>query len=267
MGTSLSFWLLWSLLARLSGSPLLALAGVAALFWLGDRVAFRVIPDPLRPLGRLRRIGQLRRALQVNPHDRRARLELAGFLLERRRPAEAAAVLRPNIEAGDEDVHTAYTMGAALGRSGQPEAAERALAIARQLEPGFRAGEIDLELGRQRVARGDLAGAREALERLLAIRVGSVEGRYWLSRALEGLGDRERARQVRDQAARDYAALPRFQRQKERPFAWRMRPLAPALGFAAVALAVLLLVAAIRAGSAVGGSAAGDRAGAADSED
>ena len=183
---------------QITGSPLTAGLAVLLLWWLGDRFTFRLFPDPLRFLGRWRRMSQLRTTLGVNPHDRRARFELAERLLEGGRPRQAAEVLRPNIEAGDEDAHTAFVMGAALGRTGAHEQAERALALAREEDPRYRAGEIDLELGRQRVARGDWAAAREAHERLLVERPGSVEGRYLLGRALSGMGDEPAARKVRE---------------------------------------------------------------------
>jgi tetratricopeptide (TPR) repeat protein len=138
-------------------------------------------------------------------------------------------VLRPNVKAGDEDVHTAFTMGAALARSGFREQAERVLAAARAEDPGFRMGEIDLELGRMRLAGRDFAGAREALERVVALRPGTVEGRALLARALDGQGDGEAARRMRAEAWREYANLPRFQRRHERPFAWRLRPWRPVL--------------------------------------
>ncbi|HTN51250.1 MAG TPA: tetratricopeptide repeat protein [Anaeromyxobacter sp.] len=237
----MSTWMLWLLLSWITGSPLGAAAILLLVWWLGDRVTFRLLPDPFRLLSRSRRTGQLRRTLAQNPHDRRARFELATLLLDARRPAAAAEVLRPNVEAGDEDVHTAYTMGAALARSGQGDAAERVLAVARAEEPGFRSGELDLELGRLRVRRGDFPGAREALERLVALRPGSVEGRYWLSRALAGAGDGAGARRVAEEAWREYSALPRFQRARERPFAWRLRPWRPALVAAGVVAALALL--------------------------
>jgi tetratricopeptide (TPR) repeat protein len=233
-----SQWLLWIVLSWLTGSPVLAAVALLVAWWLGDRFTFRLLPDPLRFAGRWRRMAQLRSTLQVNPHDRRARFELAERLLETGRPREAAEVLRPNVEAGDEDARTAFVMGAALGRSGAPEQAERALAVAREKDPRFRAGELDLELGRQRLARGDHAGAREALLGLLAERPGTVEGRWLLARALDGLGDAAGARAVRDEAWREYVALPRFQRRHERPFAWRIRPWRPAL----VAVVVVLLL-------------------------
>lgn len=238
----MSQWMLWVLLSWITGSPLTALALLALVWILGDRVTFRVLPDPLGLFRRWSRMGQLRRTLAANPHDRRARLELAALLLDARRPGEAAEVLRPNVEAGDDDVHTSFTMGAALARAGASERAEPFLAAARAREPGFRMGEIDLELGRLRVRRGDAAGAREALERLVAERPGTVEGRFWLARALAAVGDRAGAARVRDDAWREYVALPRFRRAQERPFAWRLRPWRPAL-VAAVVVAIVAIAA------------------------
>jgi predicted Zn-dependent protease len=183
-------------------------------------------------------MSALRRTLAANPHDRRARLELGNLLLDARRPGQAAEVLAPNVEAGDDDVHTSYAMGAALARTGAWDDAEPHLAAARAREPAFRMGEIDLEVGRMRVRRGDAAGAREPLERLVAERPGTVEGRYWLARALDALGDAAGAARVREDAWREFAALPRFRRAQERPYAWRIRPWRPAL-VAVVVLAVL----------------------------
>jgi tetratricopeptide (TPR) repeat protein len=231
----MSNFLLFTLLTMLTGSPLVGLLVVLAIWWLGDRATFQVLPDPFRWGARWRRRGQLRRALETNPSDRRARFELADLWLEAGRPAEAVATLRPNIEAGDDDVHTAHLWGTALGRSGAHEAAEKALAVARAAEPCFRAGELDLELGRQRLERGDLAGAREALERLLELRPGTVEGRWYLARALTGLGDQAGAERRRQEAWSEYLALPAFRRRSQRRFAWRIKPWRPAL----VGLAVL----------------------------
>jgi len=241
----MSQWMQWMLLSWITGSPLGALAILAVFWWLGDRATFRVLPDPFRLFRRWQRTARLRRDLSANPHDRRARLELAQLLLELRRPREAAEVLRPNVDAGDDDVHTAFAMGAALARSGSHELAERCLAAARARDPAFRMGEIDLELGRMRLRRGDTAGAIEPLARLVAERPGTVQGRFWLARALEGQGDRAGAARVREEAWREYAALPRFRRQDERPYAWRIRPWRPALVAVVVALAAALVLRAV----------------------
>jgi tetratricopeptide (TPR) repeat protein len=242
MGSS---WLLWLLLAWLTGSPLQALVIVLVIWWLSDRFTFRVLPDPVRHLRRWRRRASLESTLAANPHDRRARFELAQLLLDVRRPQRALDVLRPNLEAGDDDVHTAFLYGALLARTGQHAQAERILSIARAQEPGYRLGEIDLELGRSRLAAGDLSGAREALERLVAARPGTVQGRYLLAKAVAGQ-DPALAARLRDHAWREYTALPRFRRAEERPFAWRIRPSRP-IAIAAVVAVVLAVVAAIAA--------------------
>ncbi len=233
----LGFWLL----SFLTGNPLLAGLLVLVLWWSADRFTFGLLPDPFRHLARFRRRSELRRTLADNPHDRRARFELAELLLEKGRPRAAVEMLRPNVEAGDEDVYTAFTMGAAMSRAGFFPQAEQVLGAAQELDPGFRMGEIDLELGRMRVASGDLAGARNALERLIAVRPGTVEGRWLLSLVLAGEGDADGARRVRAEAWREYAQLPRFRRRAERWFAWRCEPWRP-VGAAGVVVAILAVV-------------------------
>jgi predicted Zn-dependent protease len=235
---STSTWILWILLSRLTGSPILTLLALLALGWAGDRYTFRRLPDPLRAVHRWRRAGQLRRTLLANPHDRRARLELAD-LVTARRPAEAVALVRPNVEAGDEDSSTLYVLGRAMARSGALDDAERVLSYAREADPHFRVGELDLELGRLRLARRDFAGARDALARLVAERPGTVEGRWLLATALAGLGDAAGAERARDEGWREYLSLPRFRRRQERRYAWRIRP-ARAVAFVAVAVAVVV---------------------------
>jgi tetratricopeptide (TPR) repeat protein len=244
----MSTWLLWSLISIVTGNPLLAAIVVLVIWFLGDRATFRLFPDPGRWLGRRQRMARLRQSLDVNPHDRRARFQLAELLLERGEAREAAALLRPNLEAGDRDVFTLAALGTALARTGAHEEAERLLGDARRLDPEFRMGELDLVLGRMRLTLGDAAGAREPLQRVLTARPGTVEGRWLLAQALDRLGDRDGAGKLREEAWREYAQQPRFRRREDRRWAWRIKPWRPAL----VAVAALLLL--IAAGRVLSGA-------------
>ncbi len=235
----MSQYLQWLMLTAVTGSPLGSALLLVVVWLVVDRFTLGVLPDPFRAFLRWRRCVRLEDGLEVNPHDGRARLELAQLLVERKRYARAVAVLRPRLEGGDDDVSCVFVMGEACLGAGFHEQGEKLLAHVRELQPEFRVGEVDLVLGRWRLARGDFKGAKEALERLVALRTGTVEGRVLLARAQEGLGDDAAGALLKDEAWKEYRGAPRFQRKKERWWAWRARPSRP---LAYLALAVLVLV-------------------------
>src|ERR1700722_5942704 len=102
----MSRWLQWMILMSLTRSPVASII-ILGLIWYGtDRFTLRLFPSPWRAFNRWRRSNRLRRTLMNNPNDRRARLELAELLLDRKRYAQAVDVLKPNAEAGDDDATT-----------------------------------------------------------------------------------------------------------------------------------------------------------------
>jgi tetratricopeptide (TPR) repeat protein len=225
----MSNWFLWMVLSAVTGSPVLAAVLVLGFLWTADRFTVGILPSPFRALKRWQRASHLERVLQSNPHDRRARYELADLWVQRRRYAAAVEVLKPNLEAGDEDVGTLFLLGVAYLGSGNAARGELLLDEAAKLEPGYQMSSIDLERGRWRLARGDVKGAVEALGRLVAARPGTVEGRVLLARALDQGGRDGDAALMREEAWKEYVAAPGFQRRRERLWAWRARPSRPLL--------------------------------------
>lgn len=241
--TMMSQYFVWMLLSRLTGSPLLS--GLALLvLWFGlDRFTLQLLPSPVRAWMRWRRAAYLERLLGINPHDRRARYELADLRVGWRRYAAAVEVLKPNLAEDGEDVATLYLLGVAYLGAGQGAQGELLLDEAERLEPGYQQGAIELARGRWRLARGELTGERgavSALQRFCRVRVGTVEGRVLLAQALERTGQDGEAALAREAAWNDYKAAPGFQRRRERLWAWRAKPSRP-LAYAA-ALGALLLV-------------------------
>ncbi len=228
-------WIQWILLTAVTGNPIAALVILLVAWWVVDRFTLGILPDPFRFLRRWTRASQLRRTLSVNPNDRRARLELAILLVERRRYRHALDVLKPNLEAGDEDATTLFVMGVACLGTGHFEQGELLLDEAEARDSYFRMGDIHLERGRWRLRRGDAQGALSPLRKLCDMRPGSVEGKVLLAEAHERLGEAGSARSARQNAWNDYAASPRYQRRRDRFWAWRARPSRP-LTYAAVAL-------------------------------
>ena len=235
-----SNYFIWLILSQVTGSPVASGVAVLLFLWGVDRYTLGVMPDPFRWLTRLRKQRRLETHLRVVPHDRKARFDLAELYLWRRQYAKAVDVLRPNLEAGDDNIETVFTMGVACLGAGHLAQGEKLLAHALEMQKSFRNGEIHLELGRFRVERGDFSGAKEQLEQLISLRKGTVEGRVLLARALEGLEDDGAAALMRDQAWAEHEAAPRFQQRRQRLWAWRARPSRPASY--AVALALLAAV-------------------------
>lgn len=235
-----SSWLLWIVLSALTGSPLLSALAVLGFVWVADRYTVGILPSPFRALGRWQRASKLQRMLHANPHDRRARSELADLWVRRGKYAAAVEVLKPNLEAGDDDLTTLFVLGVAYLGAGDAARGELLLEEAAKQQPGYQMGAIDLERGRYRLARGDLEGAIEALERLRALRPGTVEGRVLLARALDGSGRDGEGALVREEAWKEYVAAPRFQRRRERLWAWRARPSRP-IAYGVALLVVLAL--------------------------
>jgi tetratricopeptide (TPR) repeat protein len=234
----MSKYFLWMILSSLTRSPLLSLVLVFGAAWAVDRFTVGLLPSPLRLFGRWRRAGQLERMMLANPHDRRARFELADLRVGQRRYAAAVELLKPNLAAGDEDVDTLFLLGVASLGAGQTAQGELLLDEAEKLNPDYRMGAIDLERGRWRLARGDVQGAVTALERFCKSRHGTVEGRVLLAKALDKGGRDADAALMRDEAWKDYVSAPGFVRRRERSWAWRARPSRP-LTYAVLAALVL----------------------------
>ncbi|MDC0713495.1 hypothetical protein POL68_33835 [Stigmatella sp. ncwal1] len=236
----MSKWLLWMLLTAFTGRPLLSLALLLVGLWVMDRFTVQLLPSPARWWGRWRRSGQLERMILANTHDRRARAELAELWIGRGLYAEAAGLLKPNLEAGDEDVDTLFLLGVAYLGAGEVARGELLLDEAAKLDEDFRMGAIDLERGRLRLKNGDAQGAVAPLERFVKSRHGTVEGRVLLARALNRSGRDAEAALMRDEAWAEYVSAPRFQRRRERMWAWRARPSRP-LTYVALALVAMTL--------------------------
>ncbi len=217
-------WLLWMVLARLTGSPIGSAVALLCVGLVLDRFTWGLVPSPFRWLARFNHRKNLERTLLNNPHDGRARLELAQLEVERDNGKQAVELLRPTFDTGADDIQSVFTMGQACLQSGYVEQGEKLLAHAEELDPDFRMGEVFLIRGRHRLTRGELAKAVTDLETFVRLRTGTVEGRVLLAQAKEKLGDDVNAVILKDAAWSEYVQAPRFRRRQERQWAWRARP-------------------------------------------
>lgn len=226
-----------------TGSPLGSALFLIVAWVVFDRFTFGVLPDPLRFIARRRREWALAQEMRLNAHDRRSRLELAQLWVQRKAYKPAVELLKPNLEHGDDDLETLFTMGSACVGAGFTAQGEQLLSHVIERDADFRIGEVYLVLGRGQLALGEFQKARESLETFVGYRTGTVEGRVLLAKALKGAGDDASAALMRDEAWLEFTASPRFQKRQERFWAWRAQPLRPILY---VVIAVVLATVVIR---------------------
>ncbi len=149
----------FSLLWWITGNPLAAAALLLLGYAVADWYSFGLLRGLARALRNLRRAPRLARQIAVNPHDRRARVELGEILVEQGRFARAIDVLRPAAQHDPHDLSALYPLGIACLRSGRFEEGELFLRELHGAGPEFRLGRAPLEIGADRLRRGDAKGA------------------------------------------------------------------------------------------------------------
>ncbi len=217
----MSRFFLFAILTWITGSPLLALLVILALaiptWWAGSRYAWR-LSRWLRQQGEA---GRLRRALAINPHDAKARTDLAGVLVRQGRFAEARAELEPVFHRVEDLAEANYALGLSLLHGGEDGRGVALIERALALSPKFGYGEPYLRLGDFRAARGEWERAAERYRQATAIHGSSVEGWYKLGQALERLGRRPEACAALQDALTSYRTAPWYRRAEDRP--WKRR--------------------------------------------
>jgi tetratricopeptide (TPR) repeat protein len=234
--------LVFGAVALLTKSPVLAAVVTLAVWLVVDWNAFQLVPRAGRRLADLRRAAALRSVLRQNPHDRRARVELADLQNRLGRPAAAIDAVKAAVQADPADLEALYQLGIACLRLGEVERGELFLAEVEAAHPGFRQDEIPFEEARARLKAGDVAGAEVAARRYLEAHPGSVRGLVVLAAAKARAGDAPAAAAARERAWAEFKDLPRFARREARRWAWQAKPARPIayLGVAAFVAALFL---------------------------
>jgi Flp pilus assembly protein TadD len=196
--------------------------------WGLDGMQLRALPQPIVLWRARQREAKLRNRLDINPHDRSARFDLAERLVHTKRCDEALALIESNIAAGDDDVEHRLLAGMAAAGSSGADARERAdehFAAALEHAATFRSGAVHLEQGRAAWSRQRCEDALAPLEEALRQRPGSVEVRTILAECLDAVGRVDAGRRMRTDAVTRFSEAPKFERRMQRRWAWRAAPM------------------------------------------
>ncbi len=168
-----------------------------------------------------RRIASLRYTVQVNPSDVRAMVELGEHYLRSGDPAQAAGYLERALERGEDSARAHYLLGAAWVRVGRGDQGRDLLEKALALQPNVAYGEPYLYLIEEAAARRDDRRIEELVSELRQFE--SVEILTRAGHLCRSAGLSDLARQLFDEAIRNYQYIPAKMRRRERRWLWRAR--------------------------------------------
>ncbi|MES2644358.1 MAG: tetratricopeptide repeat protein [Myxococcota bacterium] len=213
-------WFTYIVVSQLTGSPLLGIAVVAALWFGGGTLWLGRVPDPRAPFRTWARIRRLRAEIGMNPHHVDHRTELGG-LLAKRRPAEAKVVLDDVVRRHPELALPHYHLGVAQLELGETEAGRASIERALTLRKDLRFGEPLVRLGDHYLGQGQHAAALAAYERATVVHSSSAEAWFKAGKAAAGTGDKKTAHAHWEEALASTAYTPGFKARVDRPWRWR----------------------------------------------
>ncbi|WP_029421264.1 tetratricopeptide repeat protein [Alicyclobacillus macrosporangiidus] len=206
---------LWRWLTVILGNPLVAILVLIAVYYLIDRRYIGLLPNLGRPFSRWRRASELRRQLDLNPHDADARHELARIYLAQHRHQACIALLQQLPDSLRNSPDVLYEEGLCRIGLGEPQAGEGLIRQAVHQQPNLFYGEPYLRLASLHAvdhpeqALADLRLAQQYNQ-------SSCEAWYRLATLYRRLGDHEQAQRALHQCIHTYRALPAFRRRQER---------------------------------------------------
>lgn len=213
-------WLTYLLVSGLTGSPLLGVLVVAALWFGGTSFWIGRLPDPIGPLKRWSRVRHLRAEHGMNPQNVNVRTELGG-LLATRRPDEARALLADVVERCPDLPLPLYHLGVAHLSAGDTDAGRAAIEKALSLKKDLRFGEPMVCLGDHYLKVGKAAEARAAYTRATQVHTSFAEAWYKLGKAAKLAGDAAGAKEAFRTTLSSTEHSPPFKRRIDR--SWRIR--------------------------------------------
>jgi tetratricopeptide (TPR) repeat protein len=229
--------LIFFLLARLTGSPWMALGVLILFYWGLDRSTLRYLPGPWVLVRRFVTRRRLEATLSNNPHDFRTELELGRLLLDAKRYPAALAHLELAANAYQTDSSVQVLRAVARIGAGRRDEGVKEVETLMAANPKLRFGEPWLDAG-ELLLKEDPVRAKRFLETFLQTQPSNVKGLYLLGRATAKAGDAAAASALRKKAWAEYATNPKFKRREARVWAYRANPLRPAM-YAAGVFAVI----------------------------
>jgi tetratricopeptide (TPR) repeat protein len=208
------FYLLW----RITGSPILAILVLLVIFYFVERRYIGLLPSVTKPIKRRMQVAELQKQLQVNPHDMPARLELAQIKMEGKQYQQALHLLGEISASMQAEAEVECDKGICYLALGRLEEGEELTRASLAKNESIRYGEPWLRLATAFISANPTK-ALAYLEEFQRRNFSSCESWYQMAILQTHFGDKGASRKALAECLRTYRSLPRFRKRKERRWA------------------------------------------------
>ena len=219
MGKFLIFYILY----RLTGNPIIALLVILSVYLLVDRSYLGFLPDPFRVFKNSSRIRELKKLVSINPHDSRSLKELGMYLVEKKDYQNAMRFLQKAEEKMSDDPEFNYYYGISTARTGNIIRGRQFFEKAVNASPTLKYGEPYLMMAEVYMDNAEYESALSLLEKFEKIHSSSSRGLYRMGLVKLKLGSRDEAIEYLKKSIQAFKASPFFKRKTDRKWAWKSR--------------------------------------------
>lgn len=219
----LSRFFLFYIVMALTGSPLMAILVILALYLALDYQFTGFVRRGARAFRMNTEIAGLKKVVALNPHNAAALSDLGRLLVMRGKASQAVPYLERAYERLSESEETIYYLGLAYLNAGRPEEGEALILKALEKNPKFRYGEPALRLAEYYAARGAADKAQARFDHFFSIHSSSSEGYYKFGLFQLQIGNIGRAVESFQRAIEAFKLSPSFKKREDRLWAYKAR--------------------------------------------
>jgi len=221
MGKILIFFILY----RLTGNPIIAFLVLLGVYLVLDRAYFGFLPDPVKVFESASRIRKLKKAVSINPHDGRSLKELGICMVEREEYKDALRYFEMAESKMSEDAEFNYYYGLCTARASNIDKGRELIENAVTASPSLKYGEPYLAMAELYIDNADYKSALPFLEKFLKIHTSSSRGFYRIAVVKLKLGLKDEGVEYLKKSIKAFKESPFFKRKKDRKWAWKARML------------------------------------------
>jgi tetratricopeptide (TPR) repeat protein len=219
----LSRFILFYLVMQLTGSPLLGILAIVALYLLIDYQFTGFFRRGIRAVRMNSEIARLKREVALNPHNAASLSDIGRLLVMRKKEGAALPYLERAYERLSDSEETTYYLGLAYLGIGRQQQGEALVLKSLEMNPRFRYGEPALRLAEYYAAQGRAEEAKVRFDQFFSIHSSSSEGYYKFGRFQLQVGNIGRAVESFRKAIEVFKLSPSFKRREDRLWAYKAR--------------------------------------------